>query len=169
MSCHAGGTLSGDLPGYSVVWCPRQHSHTSQPNIIESSQVTQEEGGESKEEEEKRFIQHNISNTPTCPSTPTPTCPNTPTICDVMCHPDQASMKNCRYQNGSLPPVGKPPKPETIVVIKPLSLSEKSLVFGEQERPQRCGDQNRYEEGRVVGDTVQNRSAKQVTREGNNI
>ena len=58
-------------------------------------------------------------------------------------------MKNCRYQNGSLPPVGKPPKPETIVVIKPLSLSEKSLVFGEQERPQRCGDQNRCEQTRI--------------------
>ena len=140
MSCHAGGTLSGDLPGCFVVWSHRQHSHTSQPNIIESSQVTQEEGGESKEEEEKRFIQHNISNTPTCLP---------PTICDVMCHPDRASMKNCRYQNGSLPPVGKPPKPETIVVIKPLSLSEKSLVFGEQERPQRCSDQNRCEQTRI--------------------
>ena len=87
-------TLSGDLPGCFVVWSHRQHSHTSQPNIIESrgSHRRKEERGRRRR---RRFIQHNISNTPTCLP---------PTICDVMCHPDRASMKNCRYQKGSLPP-----------------------------------------------------------------
>ena len=134
-------TLSGDLPGCFVVWSHRQHSHTSQPNIIESSQVTQEErqkqgggGGEEKRAE-----------------SPSPTPQHVYRPGSVMCPPGH---QPAIVTEGGI----KPPKLSHCHYQKNLSAKvwlRNSVLpgCGDQNILPGCGDQNislagRYQEGR---------------------
>ena len=59
-----GGTLSGNMPGYSVVWCPRQHSHTSQLNIIEKGVKSHRRKEERVRRRRRRDLYSTTSPTP---------------------------------------------------------------------------------------------------------
>ena len=112
-----GGTLSGNMPGYSVVWCPRQHSHTSQLNIIAR-------GSHRRKEEKERRRRRDLYST----TSPTPQHVYRPQSVMWCVTRTEPAWRIVVIRRGASRAEGKPPKPETIVVIRSRCHYQKSLL-----------------------------------------